>query len=252
MVVIAVLFLALPSSAQMTIGDMKVGQGVTSPSDWVDYDITGAGFDFDGIYVDVNTSACGFTETPHYLVTLESVDKGPRAGSGKWETSGYTAIYSATPEGFRVLARWTDGNLNRSNYTRSLTAEQAERFGYVIRWTAISTGECSRCGEMNPDPNAPENGVDDEPVDSTATGIQQVDVPLGELQLYPNPAGTILNLKSPVRVLGVKLFGANGQLIRQYAARTEQLDISSLPAGTYVVTVALKDSMTVTKQFVKQ
>ena len=45
---------------------MVVGQGVTDPNDWVNYHSS-------GIYVDVNTSACGFTQTPHYLVTLESI-----------------------------------------------------------------------------------------------------------------------------------------------------------------------------------
>ena len=48
-----------------------IAQGVTSPqthtSNWVNYDVSQAS----GFYIDVDTSNCGFTQTPHYLISIE-------------------------------------------------------------------------------------------------------------------------------------------------------------------------------------
>ena len=224
----------------------QIGQGVTSPSDWQDYVLDGSGFDYDGVYVDINTSACGFTSTPHYIVTLESVNDVPRAGSGKWEVSGYNAIYNATPEGFRVYARWTDGELNRDGtYSRQLTADQAEEFRYVIRWTAISTIKCNPCSDMDPDPNAP-------PADTTTTNLEVIDVTVNDLDIFPNPAGSILNIKTADRVLGVRIFSTSGALMQEYREEIKKIDISKLSAGSYVVEVSLPSMVKVTKQFIKR
>ena len=244
--------LSSPLFGQITVGDMKVGQGVTSPTDWQDYELSGRdGFVYHGIYVDVNTSSCGFITTPHYLVTLEYVDDTPRAGSGLWETSGYTAIYRPTPEGFRVLARWTDGELNRSNYSRTLTAAQAAELKYVIRWTAISTGECSRCGEMNPDPNGGES-TPETPQDTTTNVIDGIDVPIDNLKLYPNPAGSVLNIESSRSIIGIRIYTAAGTVVAEERKPTRHVDISGLRPGTYVVEVLLPGNLRATKQFVKQ
>ena len=227
---------------------MKIGQGVTSPSDWQDYELSGErGYDYSGIYVDVNTSGCGFSETPHYLVTLESLDNEDRGGSGMWEISGYTAVYSATPTGFRVLARYTDGELNRpeNQYPRMLTAEHAERLKYVIRWTAITTGECSAC-----DAAADNSGEEQPEEETTNLGEVAPEVAAG-IKLYPNPSGNVLNIETASHITGIEIYSQDGKLISQVPA-TYQVDIQSLTAGQYVLRIAFQDGTVASKMFVKQ
>ncbi len=124
--------------AQVTVGTMTVGQGVSDPSDWRDYFSS-------GIYIDVNTSACGFTRTPHYLVTLESIGGSIQ---GMWQTSGLPAVYNATPTGFRVYIRWTDHptvapTIGGSMTPNPLRASFAQSQNWVIRWTAIASDACT-------------------------------------------------------------------------------------------------------------
>ena len=54
-------------------------------------------------YLDVDTSAGKFTSTPRYFTTLGG-------NSSHWATTGATSIYNATPTGFRVYVRWSDGS----------------------------------------------------------------------------------------------------------------------------------------------
>lgn len=214
---------------------LHIGQGVTDPGDWVDYDLGDR--DFDGVYIDINTSDCGFRNTPHYLVTLESVGEGPRMGSGKWETSGYTAIYNATPTGFRVYARWTDGEIFRNSptpFTRTLTAQQAEDFGYVIRWTGIATG--------NPD------GCNTDGDESTSTNeINSANYDFG---VFPNPANSQLNIRGSAQLSDVKIYNAQGALVGTYPA-APSININDLAAGTYIVWGLFTDGKIITTQFVK-
>ena len=108
---------------------LKIAQGVTSPKDWVNYQST-----VGGIYVDVDTSSCGFTETPHYITALEGK-------SHLWCANGANSIYNASPTGFRVYLRWTDddghfGGLN------PLKVSTAKKYNWHLKWTAIQACQC--------------------------------------------------------------------------------------------------------------
>lgn len=105
----------------------QISQGVTTSDDWSNYSNN-------GIYVDVDTSACGFTKTPHYIATLEG-------NSHHWCASGASSIYIPTPNGFRIYIRWTDdnGHFGRLNPLRINTAQQ---YNWHIKWSAIQACPC--------------------------------------------------------------------------------------------------------------
>lgn len=242
-----------PLICQITVGTMKIGQGVTEPEDWQDYSLQSSGWEYDGVYVDVNTEGCGFTTTPHYLVTLESKytpEEQARAGSGMWETSGYTAIYRPTPTGFRVIARWTDGELDRpGRYTPTLTAQQARDFGYVIRWTAITTGDCSSCADAGDATG--DNGTGEEDPTSTNLAPVGVEIEKPRLDLFPNPTGSELNVGTDAELFGLSLYGSDGSLIGHFPP-TNKIDITTLSVGTYVLHATFADGVMVAKKFIKQ
>ncbi len=97
---------------------MKVCSGSTTPgsTNWQAY------VGNTGIYVDVDTSAGKFTSTPRYFTTFGG-------NSSHWGTTGVTSIYNATPTGFRVYVRWSDGS--------TLTPAQANSFQWHINWLGI-------------------------------------------------------------------------------------------------------------------
>lgn len=119
---------------------MNIAQGITTANDWETYTTNTYNREtrknFGGIYVEVDTKDCNFKTTPHYIVTVEGTDKG-----GHWLLSGANSVYNATPTGFRVYLRWTDyaGFPGAAN---PLTRAEAKKYGWFIRWTAISTSKC--------------------------------------------------------------------------------------------------------------
>jgi hypothetical protein len=77
-----------------------------------------------GIYCDVDTSQAGLTETPIYLASLIG-------SSHHWELTGITAIYSATPRGFRIYLRSATGGAQP-------TPQQANQRSWAVQWMATS------------------------------------------------------------------------------------------------------------------
>jgi len=75
-------------------------------------------------------------------------------------------------------------------------------------------------------------------------------------QLYPNPSSNSLNFKieNPQGRVGVDVYNLSGQLLQSFsqpAAGLVQLDITSLPAGTYLATINMNGNVQ-HSQFIKQ
>jgi hypothetical protein len=97
---------------------LKIGNGRTTPGStaWQPYNGTA------GVYLDVNTSAAGFSSTPVYVTSLGG-------NSGNWSTAGATSVYQASPTGFRVYVKWIDGS--------PLTPAQANSWQWHINWIGM-------------------------------------------------------------------------------------------------------------------
>ncbi len=75
-----------------------------------------------GIYLDVDTTAAGFTATPYYFSSL--------AGNGwHWATVGATSIYKPTANGFRIYLRYASG--------QAPTPEFANEKKWHISWVGL-------------------------------------------------------------------------------------------------------------------
>jgi hypothetical protein len=82
-----------------------------------------------------------------------------------------------------------------------------------------------------------------------------------DFNLYPNPAGLVLNVtyqapeKTPIEI---RLINRSGQVIKVFAQSANQgltcfsINIQQLPKGSYEVQLISKDNVVVTKQFVKE
>jgi hypothetical protein len=96
---------------------VKIASGRTTPgaTAWQVYSPN-------GIYLDVDTSAAGFSGTPVYITSIGG-------NSSHWSTTGATSIYLATATGFRVYVRWVDYS--------PLTPAQANGLGWHINWMGM-------------------------------------------------------------------------------------------------------------------
>jgi len=76
-----------------------------------------------GIYVDVDTSACGFTATPAYITSLGG-------SSSQWTSTGSSEIYHASETKFRVYI-----------YKSGITPAQANKWNWHMKWIAQQVGQ---------------------------------------------------------------------------------------------------------------
>lgn len=99
----------------------KIASGRTQPgaTNWQVYHVN-------AIYVDVDTSAAGFTQTPVYVTSIGG-------DSQHYGTDGASAVYSATATGFRIFIKWDTGYKN----SNAITPEEANASKWHINWIAI-------------------------------------------------------------------------------------------------------------------
>ena len=102
------------------MASLKIGSGSTpaGTTKWKQY--PGG----KGVFVDISTSAAGFSSTPQYLTSIGG-------SSSHWSTTGATSIYSPSSKGFRVYVRWANGN--------PLTPSDANRLKWHINWVGIES-----------------------------------------------------------------------------------------------------------------
>jgi hypothetical protein len=80
----------------------SVCAGRTSVSDWKTYSA-------EGIYVDVDTSKCGFERIPVYVSSLHGK-------CNHWVSTGSSEIYSPNPNGFRIYIATTADIVSKQHY----------------------------------------------------------------------------------------------------------------------------------------
>jgi len=97
----------------------KIASGKTKPG------ATNWQVNANGLLVDVDTSAAGFTRTPIYVTSI---------GGDKyhWGTTGASAVYNATEKGFRIAIRF-EGDFTGV----AITPETANEYKWHINWIAI-------------------------------------------------------------------------------------------------------------------
>ncbi|WP_300667739.1 hypothetical protein [Desulfoluna sp.] len=102
--------LNLEKQARVCCGSTEKGN-----TDWKTY------LDGKGLFVDVDTSICGFATTPLYFTSIGG-------DCDHWDTCGGTSIYNPTPTGFRVYVQRNGLNT---------TTEDANKRGWHINWHGI-------------------------------------------------------------------------------------------------------------------
>ena len=79
---------------------------------------------------------------------------------------------------------------------------------------------------------------------SSPTNGAEIISPEGDLIIYPNPANNILNIThSNTDIQSIEIFNQTGQLIKQVPENSNQLNISGLSIGTYILRLVGKDTV---------
>lgn len=109
-------WLALPNA--LTGTTLCSGQTTPGATNWQVYSSV-------DLYLDVNTSTCGFSSVPLYFTSI--------GGAGShYYTQGATSIYFPTATGFRVYVRYNGG---------SITPAQAISWGWHLTWSAVGANK---------------------------------------------------------------------------------------------------------------
>lgn len=104
------------------MASLRIGSGSTpaGSTNWQQYP-SGR-----GVFVDIDTSAAGFTGTPAYFSSLAG-----NQINGQWKTTGASSIYLPTATKFRIYIRMADDSL--------FTPAEANARGWFINWMGIQS-----------------------------------------------------------------------------------------------------------------
>lgn len=148
------------SSVTYGTDNTKIASGSTTPgaTNWQVYNQG-------GIYVDVDTSAAGFTSTPVYVTSIGG-------NTGHWRITGGSSVYQATATGFRVYIRWDQ----ISETEEALTPEMANGNKWHINWIAVEPSTTKKIPFLDPKKyyklvNKKSGKCIDLPNGSTANGV---------------------------------------------------------------------------------
>ena len=85
------------------------------------------------------------------------------------------------------------------------------------------------------------------------TGIMQIN-DNGEVSLYPNPVKKYLYIKTPSEKSVIKIYSLQGSLLITLSAyrSNDQIDLSSLQSGVYLVKISGPDGNVYAGKFVKE
>jgi hypothetical protein len=97
----------------------KIASGRTKPGA-TNWEVTG-----NGVRVNIDTSAAGFTKTPIYITSIGG-------DAYHWGTTGASSVYNATEKGFSVSIRWDQDFKNTA-----ITPAEANSYKWHINWIAI-------------------------------------------------------------------------------------------------------------------
>ena len=100
-------------------------------------------------------------------------------------------------------------------------------------------------------------------IDSGTSGLHVVDeleLPLlgeqllisDQVEIFPNPASSTINIKSKNKIRNIKLFNCIGQLLyNNFMSDNTQINIADLPGGVYIVEIELLDFRKINTKVIK-
>ncbi|WP_374329217.1 T9SS type A sorting domain-containing protein [Soonwooa sp.] len=77
------------------------------------------------------------------------------------------------------------------------------------------------------------------------------DVAKNDVKIYPNPVKNMLIIKSSSKLTEAKISDFSGRLIKAESLKDNKIDVSSIKAGSYMITVTDENSKQTTSKFVK-
>jgi hypothetical protein len=86
-------------------------------------------------------------------------------------------------------------------------------------------------------------------------GVDDVNLVTTNMSLFPNPANNVITLTSDTSIKDITVFNNIGQLVltkNSNFSTTNDLDISNLNSGLYIMNINSEDGRTQTKKFIKQ
>ena len=85
------------------------------------------------------------------------------------------------------------------------------------------------------------------------TGLQNIESLSGQLEVYPNPASTVINIQIPVTIKSYAVIDVMGKVVLESTVKSTnqtQIDVSTLTPGMYFVQVTAGDGRTAVKRVV--
>lgn len=214
--------------------------------------------DADRVYITVEGNEITVGE-PIRQIAIESIDAPATAVLGNTLTANFVISNNTTETAtgsFDIIVRETSTGSPKMKKTVSFTARSGSETTVT---SAISLNSLFESGvsytatiENVKFSGLPfEMEISNPSFSFTVTDQAGVNgISSNDIKLYPNPVADILKVDAPEQVTAIQVFGTDGRLAKS-ATGTGSIDLSSCPAGYYIVVVTTGDS-TIRQPIVKK
>jgi hypothetical protein len=70
--------------------------------------------------------------------------------------------------------------------------------------------------------------------------------------MYPNPANTVLNIKTSEHIVKAEVYNMMGSLVQEEGGTIEQINVADLARGVYVLRLTTEDGKQLGRKFTKE
>ncbi|WP_430809636.1 MULTISPECIES: LamG-like jellyroll fold domain-containing protein [unclassified Carboxylicivirga] len=91
-------------------------------------------------------------------------------------------------------------------------------------------------------------------VDTTPTGMEDIENTAGQMRVFPNPVKSVLNIEMPAgeRLRSGKVFNTRGAVVREIAEAQVQVPVQALNTGLYFIQIESDTNTSYTSKFIIQ
>lgn len=158
-----------------------------------------------------------------------------------YNTQG-NGIYGATPKTFDNWTSWNNWCPGNSVPIRGFTLPNLTAGNHTLKHTIPTAVFYQQQGDVY-------LSVYMQGKSNATLNVQNVKTT--DVSIYPNPTYDVVNVKSPIDVMSLTLFGMDGRkLVENY--KENKINVSTYPTGIYILNVVLKDGTSFKHKIIKK
>lgn len=188
----------------------------------------------------------------YYMLSLYYNNNGNYSWAGGFNFLYSGKLYADSDVNFLDLGSWTPDRWYNLRIEIDHVTEKNVKYyldNQLVHTSALGT-RVVRANDLNFEFDNDGSGfIVDNIIIKDMDQLSVSDINKTQINIFPNPASDIINIKSDEKIKSVKLYSASGTLVKAENDNLSRINVSNLPKGNYLISIET-DSGTETKKII--